>query len=194
MQKAVYDTENIGHFGLGSKCYTHFTSPIRRFPDTTVHRLLRKYLFNHKIDSDTISYEEQKLPLIADHSSKKERDAVECERQVDDMKMAEYMEDHIGETFNGMVSSIMSFGMFVELPNLIEGLIRIDDLTDDYYTFDESTISLIGKKNKRGYRLGDLVEVIVKAANKETRTIDFVLNTDTNKKLYKGVVYEKKKN
>ena len=186
MQKAIYDTNNIGHFGLGSECYTHFTSPIRRFPDTTVHRLLRKYLFKHKLDNESIDYEEQRLPLIAEHSSKKERDAIECEREVNDMKMAEYMEDHIGEVYEGMISSIMSFGMFVELPNLIEGLIKIDDLTDDHYTFDESTITLRGKNNKRGYRLGDKVTVIVKSANKEARTIDFVLDNKENRKMYVG--------
>ncbi len=184
MQKAVYDTVNIGHFGLGSKCYTHFTSPIRRFPDTTVHRLLRKYLFKKQLSNDSIQNEEDKLPLIADHSSKKERDSVECEREVDDMKKAEYMEKHIGEIYEGMISSILSFGMFIELPNLIEGLIRLDDLTEDHYTFDESTISLIGKKNKRGYRLGDNVNIIVKSANKEARTIDFVLDTEQNRKIY----------
>ena len=184
MQKAIYDTANIGHFGLGSKCYTHFTSPIRRFPDTTVHRLLRKYLFKKQINNDVIEYEEKILPVITEHSSKKERDSVECEREVDDMKKAEYMEKHVGETYEGMISSIMSFGMFVELPNLVEGLIRLDDLVDDHYTFDESTISLIGKKNKRGYRLGDNVGVIVKAANKEARTVDFVLDNDHNRKIY----------
>lgn len=181
MKKAVYDTNNIGHFGLGSKCYTHFTSPIRRFPDTTVHRLLRKYLFDGKMDKDTINYEEVNLPYIADHSSKKERDSVDCERDVDDMKKAEYMSDHIGEVFNGMVSTITNRGMFVCLPNLIEGMIRIEDMTDDTYTFDESTISLIGKKNKRGYRLGDEVEVKCIAARKEVGEIDFIINKeDTN--------------
>ena len=184
MQKAIYDTVNIGHFGLGSKCYTHFTSPIRRFPDTTVHRLLRKYLFKQQINNDVIEYEDKILPVIAEHSSKKERDSVECEREVDDMKKAEYMEKHIGETYSGMISSIMSFGMFIELPNLVEGLVRLDDLTDDHYTFDESTISLIGKKNKRGYHLGDNVNVIVKSANKEARTVDFVLDTEQNRKMY----------
>ena len=186
MQKAIYDTVNIGHFGLGSKCYTHFTSPIRRFPDTTVHRLLRKYLFKKQINNDVIEYEEKMLPVIAEHSSKKERDSVECEREVDDMKKAEYMEKHIGEVYDGMISSIMSFGMFVELPNLVEGLVRLDDLTDDHYTYDESTISLIGKKNKRGYHLGDNVKVIVKAANKEAKTVDFVLDTEQNRKMYVG--------
>lgn len=184
MQKAIYDTVNIGHFGLGSKCYTHFTSPIRRFPDTTVHRLLRKYLFKKQLSNDSIQYEEERLPLIAEHSSKKERDSVECEREVDDMKKAEYMEKHIGEIYDGMISSILSFGMFIELPNLVEGLIRLDDLTEDHYVFDESTISLIGKKNKRGYHLGDNVSIIVKSANKEARTVDFVLDTEQNRKIY----------
>ena len=175
MQKAVYDTNNIGHFGLGSKCYTHFTSPIRRFPDTTVHRLLHKYFVDNKMDPDTIEYEKNNLKVIADHSSERERAAVDCERDVDDMKMAEYMSHHIGEEFTGMISGIMSRGMYVQLPNLIEGRISIEDLTDDHYTFDESTIRLIGKKNKRGYRLGDTVTVIVKDARKEVGEIDFIL-------------------
>ncbi len=175
MQKAVYDKNNIGHFGIASKCYTHFTSPIRRYPDTTVHRLLRTYLFKHKIDNDTIDYWNNKLPFLTEHSSNKERDSIECEREVDDMKKAEYMEKHIGEEYDGMISSIMSFGIFVELPNSVEGLIKIDDLTDDTYIFDEATFSLRGKKNKRGYRLGDNIRIKVKAANKEAKTVDFVI-------------------
>ena len=184
MQKAIYDTTNIGHFGLGSKIYTHFTSPIRRFPDTTVHRLLRTYLFKHQIDNDTIKYLEHELPIIATHSSKKERDSINCERDVDDMKKAEYMMNHVGESFKGMISSILSFGMFIELPNLVEGLIKVDDLTDDYYTYDESTISLTGKKNKRGYRLGDEINVICVRADKEERKVDFVIDNPENRKLY----------
>ena len=175
MQKAVYDKNNIGHFGIASKCYTHFTSPIRRYPDTTVHRLLRTYLFKHKIDNDTIDYWNNKLPFLTEHSSNKERDSIECEREVDDMKKAEYMEKYIGEEYDGMISSIMSFGIFVELANSVEGLIKIDDLTDDTYTFDEATFSLRGKKNKRGYRLGDNIRIKVKAANKEAKTVDFVI-------------------
>lgn len=173
MQKAIYDTNNIGHFGLGSKCYTHFTSPIRRFPDTTVHRLLRKYLFECKMDRDTISYLEKTLPLIALHSSEKERDAVSCEREVDDMKKAEYMEKHIGEAFTGMISGVTNFGIFVELPNLIEGLIKIEDIKGDKYFFDEATMSVKSKSNPRGYRLGDILDVVVVSANKEERKIDF---------------------
>ena len=178
MRKAVYDTTNIGHFGLASKCYTHFTSPIRRFPDTTVHRLLHKYIFDANNSYQTLQIEEMKLPAIAEHSSQKERDSVDCEREVDDMKMAEYMMDHIGETFTGMVSSITKFGMFIILPNLVEGLIRVEDLKGDYYMFDESTIRLTGRKDKKGFRLGDKVEVVCTAASKEAKTIDFVLKKD----------------
>lgn len=173
MQKAIYDKNNIGHFGLASKCYTHFTSPIRRYPDTTVHRLLRTYLFNKNIDSDTLKYWDQKLIPLAEHTSERERASVECEREVDDMKMAEYMEKHIGEEYTGIVSGVVSFGMFIELPNKIEGLVRIDDLTDDYYRYDETTLSLVGNKNKRGYRLGDEVKVIVASASKLNHIIDF---------------------
>ena len=176
MQKAIYDTKNIGHFGLASKCYTHFTSPIRRYPDTTVHRLLHTYLFNKNLNIDTVRYWENRLPFIAEHSSLKERNSIECEREVDDMKKAEYMEKHIGEKFEGVISGVMSFGIFVELPNLIEGLVHVEDMKGDFYTYDESAFALIGKKNKRGYRLGDDITVIVKSASKEKHTIDFVID------------------
>ena len=175
MQKAVYDKENIGHYGLASKCYTHFTSPIRRYPDLIVHRLLRKYLYENKIDEQTINTYDYKLKDITQHSSERERAAVDCEREVDDMKKAEYMQDHIGEEFDGIISSVTPFGMFIELPNLIEGLVRLDDMTDDYYVYNEDTFSLVGKNNKRGYRLGDKIKVVVKAANKEAKTIDFII-------------------
>ena len=181
MQKAVYDTTNIGHFGIASKCYTHFTSPIRRYPDTTVHRMLRKYLFEKKLDPDTIRYYEGKLKLIADHSSMKEREAVDCEREVDDMKKAEFMMKHIGEEYTGMINTVTTFGFFVELPNLVEGLVRVDDLTDDHYIFDEDAYALVGVRHKRRFRLGDVVTIIVKDANKEARTVDFILKEDEKK-------------
>ena len=175
MQKAVYDKSNIGHFGLASPCYTHFTSPIRRYPDTTVHRLLRTYLFKKDLSGDTIDFWERRLPFLTEHSSKKERDSVECEREVDDMKKAEYMMDHIGEEYTGMISGVMSFGMFVELDNLVEGLIKVDTIKGDYYAFDSETFTLRGKKDKRGFRLGDTVKVKVVGANKEAKTVDFEL-------------------
>ena len=174
MQKAIYDTKNIGHFGLASKIYCHFTSPIRRYPDLTVHRSIRKCLIGN-VNLDNIKVWEAKLPMLAQHSSEKERAAIECEREVTDMKMAEYMQNHIGEEFKGIITGVMSFGFFVQLPNMVEGLVRVDDLGDDYYSYDESTFSLIGNRNKRGYRLGDSVDVIVKAASKESHNIDFVV-------------------
>ncbi len=175
MQKAVYDKTNIGHYGLASKCYTHFTSPIRRYPDTTVHRLLRKYLFKHQIDNDTINYWENKLVVLTEHVSQKERDSIDCEREVDDMKMAEYMMKHIGEEFAGIISSVTSFGMFIELPNLIEGLVKLEDMKDDTYVYAETRFCLKGTSKKKIYRLGDNVRVIVKNASKEAKTIDFEL-------------------
>ncbi len=178
MQKAIYDTNNIGHFGIASKCYTHFTSPIRRYPDTTVHRLLHTYLFDNNISNETISYYERELPFVAEHASNMERRSIECERAVDDMKKAEYMMDHIGEEYDGIISSVLNFGMFVELPNLIEGLVRLDSLKGDYYTYDETTFTIRGNKDKRGYRLGDSVRVKVIAADKEKRTIDFEVVKD----------------
>ena len=172
MQKAVYKPVNLGHYALASKCYTHFTSPIRRYPDTTVHRLLRTYLFENKLDNNTLSHWEDKLVYIAEHSSLKERSSIDCERDVDDMKMAEYMESHIGEEFVGMVSSVTNFGMFVELDNLIEGLVPLRDMPD-FFHFDERTLSLTGEKSRVKYTIGDMVKVKVVRASRIDATIDF---------------------
>ena len=172
MQKAVYSPDNLGHYGLASKCYTHFTSPIRRYPDTTVHRLLRTYLFDNRIDMNTIHKWEEKLVYIAEHSSEKERSSVDCEREVEDMKMAEYMEKHIGEEFEGMISSVTSFGMFVELPNLIEGLVPIKDMPD-FFHYDEERMTLTGEKSHIKYSIGEKVVVKVIRASKLDQTIDF---------------------
>jgi len=175
MQKAIYSPDNIGHFGLGSQCYTHFTSPIRRYPDLMVHRLLREYLVAAKIDNKTINYWTSTLPEIANQCSLREQAAVEAEREVDDMKMAEYMEDHLGEEFSGIISTVTNFGFFVELDNLIEGLVHVNSLTDDYYTHVPELMSLVGNATKKTYRLGDRVHVKVVGASKEERTIDFVV-------------------
>lgn len=173
MQKAVYQTENIGHFGIASKIYTHFTSPIRRFPDTTVHRLLRTYLFENNESNKTIEYFKEYLPILAEHASLKEKDSIECEREVESMKMAEYMMDHIGEEYNGMISGVTSFGMFIELPNMIEGLVHISDIKGDYYNYDERLMSLVGQRSKKRYKIGDEVKVRVISASKEESFIDF---------------------
>ena len=172
MQKAVYKPVTLGHFGLASKCYTHFTSPIRRYPDTTVHRLLRTYLFQHKLDDNTISHWEDKLVYVADHSSAKERSSIDCEREVEDMKMAQYMEGHIGEEFEGMISSVMSFGIFVELDNLIEGLVSIKDMKG-FFNYDEDRMTLTNEKSHVKYTIGERIKVRVIRASKEAKTIDF---------------------
>lgn len=178
MKKAVYKPENLGHYGLASKCYTHFTSPIRRFPDTTVHNLLRKYIFNEPNDKELnrlIKYWEENLPALCDHASEKERDSIDCERDVESMKMAEYMESHIGEEYDGTISSVMNFGLFVQLDNMIEGLVHISEIKGDYYTFDETTHTLRGEKKGKMYKLGQKVRIVVTNASKENSTIDFNL-------------------
>lgn len=172
MQKAVYRPENLGHYGLASKCYTHFTSPIRRYPDTTVHRLLHTYLFDKELDMGTIRKWEEKLVYISEHSSDRERASIDCEREVEDMKMAEYMENHIGEEFEGMISSVTSFGMFIELDNLIEGLVPLRDMKD-FFHYDEEHMTLTGERSHVKYTIGERVLIKVVRASKEEKTIDF---------------------
>jgi len=172
MRKAIYSKENKGHYGLASKIYTHFTSPIRRYPDLTFHTILKQILHG-KMDNREIAYWNQALMYISEHSSERERASIDCEREVDDLKMAEYMQDHIGEEYTGMISSIMNFGMFVQLSNMIEGLVHINDMKDDFYNYDEVSETLIGKRTGKIYKLGDEVDVKVIAASTEERTIDF---------------------
>ena len=171
MQKAVYSDTNIGHFGLGLQNYTHFTSPIRRFPDTMVHTLLRTYLFQNKLDNDTINYYSKYLKEVSEESSTREQEAVEAEREVDDMKIAEYMESHIGEEYTGIITTVTNFGFFVELPNLVEGLVHINSLKG-YYKCVPELLSLISDNNKN-YCVGDEVNVKVVGASKEEKRVDF---------------------
>ncbi len=185
MRKAVYQKENIGHFGLGLKCYTHFTSPIRRYPDLTVHRLLRTYLYEHKLDTETIDYYQEKLNYISTQSSEREQAAQQAEREVTDMKMAEYMENHIGEIYEGTITGVENFGFFVELDNMVEGLVHINSLKGDYFHYIEDLLCLMGENTKVKYTLGDKVTVKVVGASKEAMQIDFELlgedNNDRNK-------------
>lgn len=185
MAKAKYDVYNIGHYGLASSCYTHFTSPIRRYPDLLVHRLLKKYLINGEVSVEDQNKNFQMISLRAEQSSKRERDAIECEYEVNDMKMAEYMENHIGETFIGTVSSVTNFGMFVTLDNTIEGLIRLTDMKDDYYDYDNNTLSLLGRHTKQKYQLGDKVKVKCVNASKQKKEIDFIVSSKNNKNMVK---------
>ncbi len=175
MKKAEYSSENIGHFGLASRAYTHFTSPIRRFPDLTVHRLLKKYLVEKDFSMSTISYLEQSLVEVALHSSERERAADQAERDVEEMKMAEYMENHIGEEYEGIINTVTNFGFFVELPNLIEGLVHVNTLKGDFYEYIPESLALIGKNSKKTYRIGDAVRVKCIGASKESSMIDFEL-------------------
>ncbi len=175
MEKAKYSPINDGHFGLSSWCYTHFTSPIRRYPDLIVHRLLKKYLFQAKVK---VTYLEQTRMLVghaSQQSSLAELRAMECELEVNKMKEAEYMEDKIGYQYDGIVAGVTAFGIFVELPNTIEGLVHITDLNDDYYLFDEKSLKLIGERKRKEYFLGQKVRVRVKKASKKLRQIDFEL-------------------
>lgn len=186
MQKARYDAQCLGHFGLADEYYTHFTSPIRRYPDLLGHRLIRTFLF--KQDYKQTAHFEEVIPELAEQSSYREREAIDIEREVTDMKMAEYMSEHIGEEFEGMISSITSFGFFVELPNTIDGLVHITDLTDDYYHYDEKQMILVGERTGRIFKLSDKVKVRVVACDKKERTIDFeVVGMESRKKKSKIV-------
>ncbi|MGE7665828.1 ribonuclease R [Ureibacillus composti] len=173
LQQAKYYPESIGHFGLSTDFYTHFTSPIRRYPDLIVHRLIRTYLVNGDVSKETQFKWAQQMDEIADHTSERERRAVDAERDVDALKKAQYMSDKIGEEFEGMVSSITNFGIFVELPNTIEGLVHISNMTDDYYHFDDRQMIMIGEHTKRQFRIGDEVTVRVANVSIEESSVDF---------------------
>lgn len=152
MQQARYSEDNFGHYGLAADYYTHFTSPIRRYPDLIVHRLIRSYS-EDKSESNQSSWAAE-LPEIADHSSKMERRAVETEREVDSMKKAEFMMDKVGEEFDGIISSVVKFGLFIELPNTVEGLIHINELKQDYFHFVENHLALVGERTGLTFKIG----------------------------------------
>ncbi|RSK28530.1 ribonuclease R [Bacillus sp. HMF5848] len=173
MKQAKYFEESLGHFGLSTDFYTHFTSPIRRYPDLIVHRLIRTYLIEGKVDETTRALWNEKIPDIAEHTSNMERRAVDAERETDDLKKAEFMEDKVGEEYEGIISSVTNFGMFVELPNTIEGLVHVSYLTDDYYRYDERNLAMIGERTGNVFRIGDEITVRVVNVNKDERSIDF---------------------
>ena len=178
--KAVYSDINIGHFGLGSKCYSHFTSPIRRYPDLILHRLVKDYNYNYS--DKVISERGQQIPVMAENCSKREMDAQNCERDVDKMKKAEYMMDHIGEVYEGIISGVQEFGIFVELENTVEGLIKVDNLKGDYYVYNKDLMALVGKRTSKIYGFGDKVSVKVTGADKDRSTVDFEIYEEKTKK------------
>lgn len=175
MRQAVYQTENVGHFGLAAEYYCHFTSPIRRYPDLLVHRILHAWLKDPDLTRHLPALSEENLEAMAEHSSLQERNAAEAERETVDLKKAEYMLDHIGETFEGVISGVASFGMFVELPNGVEGLVHMSSLMDDYYEYVEDRYCLTGTHTGNTYRLGDTVEIEVLQVNMEDRSVDFIM-------------------
>lgn len=174
MMQARYAPECVGHFGLAARYYCHFTSPIRRYPDLMIHRIIKEYI-NGKIDDDRNKNLVGIVGFASKQSSEMERLAEEAEREVDDLKKAEYMKDRIGEEFEGIISSVTNFGFFVELPNTIEGLIHISSLHDDYYIYDERHLSMVGERTKKIYRLGDLVRVKVEKVDLANHDIYFEL-------------------
>ncbi|PTJ23635.1 ribonuclease R [Staphylococcus simulans] len=173
MQQARYEDVNLGHFGLSADYYTHFTSPIRRYPDLVVHRLIRKYLIEDSMSGKELRKWEDKLPEIAEHTSNRERRAIEAERDTDELKKAEFMLQHIGEEFEGIVSSVANFGMFVELPNTVEGMVHVSSMTDDYYQFAEGQMAMIGERTGNVFRIGDTVKIKVVNVDVDQRMIDF---------------------
>jgi len=198
MQQAKYLDQSLGHFGLSTEFYTHFTAPIRRFPDLIVHRLIRTYLIEKDMSAQTLAHWSAILADIAEHTSERERRAVEAERDTESLKKAQFMLDKIGEEFEGVISSVTNFGLFVELENTIEGLVHVSHMTDDYYRFDDRQMMMIGERSGKQYRLGDEVTVKVIGVKPEESTIDFEIvgmkqDFRRTRKETPKVIYAKKK-
>ena len=174
MQQARYDTECKGHFGLAAQYYCHFTSPIRRYPDLQIHRIIKDHL-RGRMNERKISHYESILPQVALETSKLERRAEECEREVDKLKMVQFMKEFIGQQFEGTISSVTGWGMYVELENTVEGLVHVSTLYDDHYDFIEENLTLVGERTGRTFKLGQPVTVILDSVDENARTIDFIL-------------------
>ncbi|BBB91776.1 MAG TPA: ribonuclease R [Methylomusa anaerophila] len=175
LKQARYDAENLGHFGLAADFYTHFTSPIRRYPDLVVHRLIRETFTTGDVSAKRRQKLAVMLPEIARHSSERERAAAEAERETVDLKKVEYMAQYIGQEFPGIISGVTAFGLFVEIENGVEGLVHVSSMDDDYYQYIEDQYALIGERTKVIYRLGEPVRIVVAKVNPADRTIDYVL-------------------
>ena len=174
LKVAKYEAENKGHFGIASKYYCHFTSPIRRYPDLFIHRIISKYLENnYQLETDEIEKYNIQAIQYAQSSSQAEKIAQKVEREAEDMKKAEFMQERIGAEFDGIISSITPFGIFVELENTVEGLIKWEDLGDEYFIFDEKNKIAIGEKTKVKYQIGMPIHIQVIRADKNIREIDF---------------------
>ncbi len=183
LKVARYEAENKGHFGIASKYYCHFTSPIRRYPDLFIHRIISKYLkANYDVKEKYVEEYKIKAEQSARESSEREKIATKVERESEDLKKAEYMENKIGEVYEGIISSVTSFGIFVQLENTVEGLIRFENIGNDYYIYDDNRKILMGEKSNKIYKIGDKVTVRVISASKILRQVDFEIynNLDEN--------------
>lgn len=179
MMQAKYTAENGGHFGLAAKYYCHFTSPIRRYPDLEIHRMIKKMLHG-ELDEKASVYYRRKMPDWAKHCSKQERVAEDAERDTDALKKVEFMEDKVGQIYEGIISGVTNWGIYVELPNTIEGMVALSQMDDDYYEFDEKKMLVFGKRTKKSYRLGDKVVVSVAKVDRMMGTIDFAFAEETD--------------
>ena len=173
MKQAKYSTLISGHFGLAAKYYTHFTSPIRRYPDLQIHRIIKECLHGN-MDARKTAHFEKILPEVAVQTSALERRADEAERETDKMKKVQYMEHYIGEEFEGVISGVTNWGFYVELPNTVEGLVHVNELRGDYFVFDEAHYELVGEMTRKTYKLGQTIRVRVTACDRYARTIDFM--------------------
>ena len=174
MKQAKYTVDCIGHFGLAAKYYCHFTSPIRRYPDLQIHRIIKESIHGTLLE-ERISHYDSILTDVAIQASMLERRAEEAERETDKLKKCEYMEGFVGEEFEGVISGISNWGMYVELPNTVEGMVHISTLTDDYYIFDQAKYCLTGEMTKKTYKLGQKIKVVVEKTDRLLKTIDFSL-------------------
>ena len=174
MKQAKYTPECTGHFGLAAKYYCHFTSPIRRYPDLQIHRIIKDRL-RGRMDEQKKAHYEKILPEVARQSSERERRAEEAERETVKLKKVQYMSEHIGESFTGVISSVTAWGMYVELPDTIEGMVHVTSLRDDFYHYVEETYELVGEVTGNRYKLGQTVDVTVVGTDELMRTIDFEL-------------------
>lgn len=182
LKQAHYSEDPLGHFGIAAKYYTHFTSPIRRYSDTMAHRMIHAYLEEGMGDEVKEHFKEE-LPEVADQTSTQERRSIDTERATNDLKMTEYMADQVGNKFEAVVSSVTSFGMFVQLENTVEGLIHISNLKDDYYSYDEKTMTLTGRATHKKYKVGMPIKVVLTNANVEQHQLDFeVYDPDAKKR------------
>ena len=172
MKQARYTPENTGHFGLAANYYTHFTSPIRRYPDLQIHRIIKDNL-RGRMDAKRIEHYQGRLPEVTKHSSEMERRADEAERETIKLKKVEYMQAHIGEVFEGVISSITKWGMYVELPNTVEGLVHVINMVDDHYEYQQERYEMVGTRRHKVYKLGQKISVRVMDADRLLRTIDF---------------------